>query len=81
MTSRNALLSQLSQLPQLSQPPTAQSTQGPGGAQPCMQEGFIHHKGLPQTMQLLANYYNIALAGKPKGMKQILMERGLRNRE
>ena len=45
---------------------------GPSGAQPCMREGFITIKGLPQTMQL-KNYYNFTLTGEPKGMKQILV--------
>ena len=50
---------------------------GPGGAQPLMREGFNHHKGLPQAMQFPQNYRILDLAGKPKGLKQILKERVL----
>ena len=46
---------------------------GPGGAQPCMREGFIHHNGLPQTVKFPANCFNFTLARKPRGMKQILV--------
>ena len=38
-----------------------------------MREGFIHSKGLPQTMK---NYG----FSNPKGLKQILKERGLWDR-
>lgn len=51
-------------------------SKGPGRSQPCMREGFINRNGLPQTMQFPANYYNFALAGKPKGVKQILVDSG-----
>ena len=54
---------------------------GPGGAQPIMWEGFIQSKGLLQTMQFPQNYRIRELAGKPKGLKQILKERGLWDRE
>lgn len=46
-----------------------------------MREGFIHSKGRPQAMQYPDNYYRRDLAGKPKGVKQILLERGEWDRE
>jgi len=49
---------------------------GPRGKQPIMREGFMHGKGRPQTMQFPVNYYRRELAGKPKGAKPILLERG-----
>ena len=49
----------------------------PGGQQPVMREGFIHSKGRPQPMTFPDNYGTLALRGLPKGMKQILTERGL----
>ena len=45
----------------------------PGGKQGILREGFMHHKGRLQSM----NYYNLELAGKPKGIKRVLKERGL----
>ena len=54
---------------------------GPGGKQPIMREGFIHGKGRPQSMQYPDNYHRLELAGKPKGVKQILLERGEWDRE
>ena len=53
---------------------------GPGRAQPLMREGLNHHKGLPQAMQFPQNYQILDLAGKPKGLKQILKEHGLWDR-
>ena len=54
---------------------------GPGGSQPIMREGFIHSRGLPQTKQFSQDCRTRELAGKPKGkpkgLKQILKERGL----
>ena len=49
----------------------------PGGEQGVLQEGFMHGKGLPQSMPFSSNYYNHELAGKPKGIKRVLKERGL----
>jgi hypothetical protein len=54
---------------------------GPGGAQPIMRDGFIHQKDISQAMQFPENYHIRELAGKPKGLKQILKERGLWHRE
>ena len=48
----------------------------PGGKQSILREGF-HNKGLPQPMSFPLNYYNPQLAGKPKGIKRVLKERGL----
>ncbi|RPB20084.1 hypothetical protein L211DRAFT_870918 [Terfezia boudieri ATCC MYA-4762] len=50
---------------------------GLGGKQPVMREGFIHSKQRPQTMIFPENYSDLALRGKPKGIKQVLLERGL----
>lgn len=53
----------------------------PGGSQPHMREGFIHSKGLPQSMLFSQNHQIPELRGKPKGIQQVLLERGLwRNR-
>ena len=49
----------------------------PGGKQGVLREGFMHHKGRPQPMSFPRNYYNLELAGKPKGIKRVLKERGL----
>ena len=39
----------------------------------------MHHKleGWPQSMSFSPNYRNLELAGKPKGIKRVLKERGL----
>ena len=37
----------------------------------------MHGKGLPQSMSFPLDYYNLELAGKPKGIKHVLKERGL----
>ena len=37
----------------------------------------MHGKGLPQSMSFTKDYYNRKLAGKPKGTKRVLKERGL----
>ena len=50
---------------------------GPGGKQPVMREGFIHSKQCPQPMVFPEDYSDPALRGKPKGIKQVLLERGL----
>ena len=50
----------------------------PGGAQSIIQDGFIHSKGISQIMQPPQNY---RILGKPKGLKKILKERGLWDRE
>ena len=49
----------------------------PGGKQGILREGFMHGKGLPQSMPFPRNYHNIELAGKLKGIKRVLKERGL----
>lgn len=50
----------------------------PGGASvPCMRETFMHGKGLPQHMVFPMNHEMPALRGKPKGIEQVLRERGL----
>ena len=49
----------------------------PGDKQGMLREGFMHGKGLPQSMSFAKNYYNRKLAGKPKGIKRVLKERGL----
>lgn len=48
-----------------------------GGKQPHLRDGFIHEKQVTQSMQFPPEYVNPKLAGKPKGIKQILKERGL----
>jgi len=55
---------------------------GPGGKQPVMRDTIIPSTGQPQSMIFLLNYEGVdkegnSLAGKPKGMEQILHERGL----
>ena len=42
-----------------------------------LREAFIHGKGLPQLMSFSQNYCNRELAGKSKGIKRMLKERGL----
>ena len=42
-----------------------------------LRDGYIYEKGMPQLMKFPADYYNIELAGKQKGIKQVLKERGL----
>lgn len=49
----------------------------PGGKQSTLREGFMHGKGLPQSMSFPLDYHNLELAGKPKGIKRVLKERGL----
>ena len=49
----------------------------PGGKQGILREGFIHHKGRPQSMSFPLNYHSLELIGKPKGIKRVLKERGL----
>ena len=46
-----------------------------------MREGSNHHNGLPQTMQFPQNYQILEHAGKPEGLRQLLEERGLWDRE
>ena len=50
----------------------------PRGKQGKLWEAFMHGKGLPQSMSFSQDYYNHELAGKPKGIKRVLKERGLR---
>ena len=49
----------------------------PGGKQGWLRDGFILGKGIPQPMNFPADYPNGQLAGKQKGIKQVLKERGL----
>ncbi len=49
----------------------------PGGKQGWLRDGFIHGKGIPQPMKFPADYHNSELAGKQKGIKRVLKERGL----
>ena len=49
----------------------------PGVKQGILREGFMHGKGLPQSMSFPRNHHNLELAGKPKGIKRVLKERGL----
>ena len=55
---------------------------GPGGKQPTMRDTIIPGTGQPQSMNFPADYSGVdadgvSLAGKPKGMEQVLRERGL----
>ena len=49
----------------------------PGGKRGWLRDGFIHGKGIPQPMKFPADYHNSELAGKQKGIKCVLKERGL----
>ena len=49
----------------------------PGGQQPHMRDGFIHSKGLPQTMEFPLHHPDQALRGKQNGGEQILRQRNL----
>ena len=49
----------------------------PEGKQSILREGFMDHKGRPQSMSFPPNYYNPELADKPKRIKHVLKERGL----
>ena len=49
----------------------------PGGKQPHLRDGFIYAQQVLQSIQFPPDYVNPELAGKPKGIKQILQERGL----
>ena len=58
---------------------------GPGGAQPVMHDTTVPSTGEPQSMVFPADYTGVdkdgkSLAGKPKGMEQVLRERGLLSR-
>ena len=50
---------------------------GPGGAQPSMRHGWFGPHKTPQSMTFPLNDTNLALQGKPKGLRVILQERGL----
>ena len=55
---------------------------GPGGKQPMMRDTIIPGTNITQSMVFSANYQGnskdgTSLAGKPKGMEQVLQERGL----
>lgn len=51
----------------------------PGGSQAAMRDGWFEKDGVNHTqpMSFPANHSNPKHAGKPKGMKQVLLERGL----
>lgn len=48
-----------------------------GGKQPKLRDGFDHRKGRPQSMNFPGDYEVENLRGLPKGIKQVLLERGL----
>lgn len=50
---------------------------GVGGKQPRMRDGFDDPTQQAQSMVFAENHPNVLLRGKPKGLKQVLMERGL----
>ncbi|CAK5264192.1 unnamed protein product, partial [Mycena citricolor] len=55
---------------------------GPGGKQPVMRSTYIPATGQPQSMVFPVDYKGVdaagvLLAGRPKGMEQVLLERGL----
>lgn len=50
---------------------------GPGGKQPLLRDGWDHSQNLPQPMVFGQDYPVLALRGKPKGIRQVLLERGL----
>ena len=50
---------------------------GPGGKQPILRNGFNHTTQEVQSMVFPDNHPNPSLRGKPKGIKQVLIERGL----
>lgn len=51
----------------------------PGGSQPLMRPGYIHSQNRPQSMVFPEEHPDIPsrLWGKPKGIEQVLRERGL----
>ena len=49
----------------------------PDSKQGMLWEGFMHGKGQPQSMSFPLDFHNLELAGKPKGIKRVLKERGL----
>ena len=52
-----------------------------GGKQLCMRDGFDSATQQPQSIIFPKNHPKVLLHGKPKGLKQVLTERGLwRNR-
>ncbi|RPB21874.1 hypothetical protein L211DRAFT_888332 [Terfezia boudieri ATCC MYA-4762] len=50
---------------------------GPGGKQAILRDGFIHSKGIAQSILFPDNHPDLELRGKAKGIRQVLMERGL----
>ena len=42
-----------------------------------LREGFMHGKGLSQSMPFPPDYYNRELAAEPKGIKRVVKERSL----
>lgn len=49
----------------------------PGGKQPLLRDGWDHNRDLPQPMIFSQNHPDTTLRGKPKGIQQVLRERGL----
>jgi hypothetical protein len=49
----------------------------PGGKQSRMRDGYIHNQQRPQSMIFPDDHPNRKFAGQPKGIKQVLVERGL----
>lgn len=49
----------------------------PGGKQSHMRDGFIHNQQCAQSMVFPMDHPDHQLRGKPKGIKQVLLERGL----
>ena len=49
----------------------------PESKQGMLWKGFMHGKGQPQSMSFPLDFHNLELAGKPKGIKRVLKERGL----
>ena len=50
---------------------------GVGGKQPCMKNRFDSATQQPQSMVFPENHPKVLLRGKPKDLKQILIERAL----
>ena len=50
---------------------------GPGGKQPVLRDGWDHVQNLPHSMVFSQDYPDPRLRGQPKGIRQVLVERGL----
>jgi len=48
----------------------------PGGKQPIMHDTYFRPNQQPQSMVFSATHFNEKLRGQPKGIKQVLIERG-----